>query len=241
MRARRRRSQRLRSSKRVTCLRKSTRLLRFSATAVSVGGPNSARAGAADVSNESVSAGRGSKSFLIPGSLNLNGMILDFCGTTSSWSSSFERSHGKFGLASLGRTVAGWRLTLPSASQRLVQLDGGGELVPRGRGEVQLRAEELALGIEHLELRGQSTFVAESDQRERPPGRPHAALTPRAELPHLAMEDEGVLDFAERLLDRLQILCGRLLLACLEALDRVADPPRREEGNGHGGTDRPKP
>src|SRR6266849_8551805 len=70
MRARRRRSQRLRSSKRVTCLRKSTRLLRCSATAVSGGGPNSARAGAADVANESVSAGRGSKSFLIPGRLN---------------------------------------------------------------------------------------------------------------------------------------------------------------------------
>src|SRR2546426_5098785 len=68
MRARRRRSQRLRSSKRVTCLRKSTRLLRFSATAVSGGGPNSARAGT-DVSNEAVSAGRGSKSFLIPGRL----------------------------------------------------------------------------------------------------------------------------------------------------------------------------
>src|SRR6266849_525596 len=65
MRARRRRSQRLRSSKRVTCLRKSTRLLRFSAIAVSGGGPNSARAGTADVS-----AGRGSKSFLIPGRLN---------------------------------------------------------------------------------------------------------------------------------------------------------------------------
>jgi hypothetical protein len=33
--------------------------------------------------------------FLIPGRLNLNGMILDFCGTTSSWSSSFERSSWK--------------------------------------------------------------------------------------------------------------------------------------------------
>jgi len=89
MRARRRRSQRLRSSKRVTCLRKSTRLLRFSATAVSGGGPNSARAGT-DVPIESVSAGRGSKSFLIPGRLNFvfNGplprMTLDFCGMTSS-------------------------------------------------------------------------------------------------------------------------------------------------------------
>src|SRR6266404_502979 len=202
MRARRRRSQRLRSSKRVTCLRKSTRLLRFSATAVSVGGPNSARAGAADVSNESVSAGRGSKSFLIPGSLNLNGMILDFCGTTSSWSSSFERSHGKFGLASLGRTVAGWRLTLPSASQRLVQLDGGGELVPRGRGELQLRAEKLALGVEDIELGGEPPLVAESGQRERPAGRRHAALAFRADLPHFPVEDQGVLDLAERLLDR---------------------------------------
>src|SRR5882724_8769291 len=70
MRARRRRSRRPRSSKRVTCLRKSTRLPRFSATAVSGGGPNSARAGAADASNESVSAGRRSKSFLIPGRSN---------------------------------------------------------------------------------------------------------------------------------------------------------------------------
>src|SRR6266403_1743106 len=70
MRARRRRSQRLRSSKRLTCLRKSTKLLRFSVTAVPGGGPNSARAGTADVSNESLSASRGSKSFLIPGRLN---------------------------------------------------------------------------------------------------------------------------------------------------------------------------
>src|SRR5882724_8169176 len=233
MRARRRRSQRLRSSKRVTCLRKSTRLLRFSATTVSGGGPNSARAGAADVSNESVSAGRGSKSFLIPGRLNLNGMILDFCGTTSSWSSSFENSSWK--------AWPGVRLTLPSASQGLVQLDDGSELVPRGRGELQLRAEKLALGVEHLELCGEPPFVAESDQRERPPGRPHAALTLRADLPHFAMEDKGVLGLAERLLDRLCILRGRLLLACLEALDGVAGPPRREEGNGHRGTDRPKP
>src|SRR5437879_602557 len=75
----------------------------------------------------------------------------------------------------------------------------------------------------------------------RPSGGRNAALTLRADLPHLAMEDEGVLDLAERLLDRLQILCGRLLLACLEALDRIAGPPRREEGNGHSGTDRPKP
>src|SRR2546426_5555748 len=69
MRARRGRSQRLRSSKRVPCLRKSTRLRRFSATAVSGGGSNSARAGT-DVSNEAVSVGRGSKSFLSPGRLN---------------------------------------------------------------------------------------------------------------------------------------------------------------------------
>src|SRR5207249_1369583 len=57
------------SSKRVTCLRKSTRLPPFSATVSGVG-PNSARAGAADASNESVSAGRRSKSFLIPGRSN---------------------------------------------------------------------------------------------------------------------------------------------------------------------------
>lgn len=49
---------------------------------------------------------------------------------------------------------------MPSASQRIVQLDDGGELVPRGRGELQLRAEELALGVEHLELCGESPFVA---------------------------------------------------------------------------------
>src|SRR6266850_4543618 len=223
MRARRRRSQRLRSSKRVTCLRKSTRLLRFSATAVSGGGPNSARAGAADVSNESVSAGRGSKSFLIPGRLNLNGMILDFCGTTSSWSSSFENSSWK--------AWPGVRLTLPSASQGLVQLDDGSELVPRGRGELQLRAEKLALGVEDVELCGEPTLVPESRERERAPGRRHATLTLRADLPHLAMEDEGVLDLAKRLLDRLQILGGRLLLARLEALDRVLDPSGGEKGN----------
>jgi hypothetical protein len=72
--------------------------------------------------------------------------------------------HGKFGLASLGLTVAGGRLTLPSASKRLVQLDHGGELVPRDRGEVQLRAEELALGVEDVELGGEPTLVAESGQ-----------------------------------------------------------------------------
>src|SRR6266568_954045 len=72
--------------------------------------------------------------------------------------------HGKFGLASLGLTVAGGRLTLPSASKRLVQLDHGGELLPRGRGEVQLRAEELALGVEDVELGGEPTLVAESGQ-----------------------------------------------------------------------------
>jgi pyruvate formate lyase activating enzyme len=46
---------------------------------------------------------------------------------------------------------------LPSASQRIVQLDDGGELVPRGRGELQLRAEELALGVEHLVSDGNTT------------------------------------------------------------------------------------
>ena len=46
-------------------------------------------------------------------------------------------------------------LTLPSAPQSLVQLDHGSELIPRGRGKVQLRAEELALCVEDLKLRGE--------------------------------------------------------------------------------------
>src|SRR3989442_11873023 len=135
---------------------------------------------------------------------------------------------------------AGWGVTLPSAPQRPVQLDHGSKLIRRGRGELQLRAEELALDVKNLELAGETTLVAKRDERERSAVRRHAALAIRADLPNLAVEDEGVLDLAERLLGRLQIPCGRLLLARLEALDRVSGPPRREERNGHGGTDRPK-
>lgn len=124
--------------------------------------------------------------------------------------------------------MAGWRLTLPSAAERFIQLDHGGELVPRGRGEVQLR--ELALGIEHLKLGGESPVVAESGQRERPAGRCHAALTLRTDLPHFPVEDQSILDLAERLLDRLQILCGRLLLACLEALTVLLVRPAVKRG-----------
>src|SRR5206468_9607993 len=144
-------------------------------------------------------------------------------------------------LVSFDTVDAGCGLTLPSAPQRPVQLDHGGELIPRGRGELQLRADELALDVKDLELGGEPPFVAQSDQRERSAVRRHAALALGANLPNLAVEDEGVLDLAERLLDRLQIPYGRLLLARLEALDRVLGPPRREEGHGHGGTDRPKP
>jgi hypothetical protein len=86
--------------------------------------------------------------------------------------------------------------------------------------------KKLALDVEDLELGGEPPLVAESDQRERPAVPRHAALALDADLPHLAVEDEGVLDLAECLLDRLQIQCRRLLLARLEALDRVLDPPR---------------
>src|SRR3989442_3494781 len=136
---------------------------------------------------------------------------------------------------------AGWRLTLPSTPQRSVQLDHGGELIPCGRGELQLCAEELALDVKDLELGGEPTLVAKRDHRERPAVRRHAALALRADVPHLAVRDQGILDFAERLLDRLQVLEGRLLLSRLKALDRGLDPPRGKEGNSHGGADRPKP
>src|SRR5256886_6699723 len=130
---------------------------------------------------------------------------------------------------------AGFGLPLPSAPQRSVQLDHGGELIPCGRGELQLCAEELALDVKDLELGGESTVVAKRDHRERPAVRRHAALALRADVPHLAVRDQGVLDFAERLLDRLQVLEGRLLLSRLKALDGVLDPPRGKEGNSHGG------
>src|SRR5207249_11918294 len=132
-------------------------------------------------------------------------------------------------------------ISLPSAPQRSVQLDHGGELIPCGRGELQLCAEELALDVKDLELGGESTVVAKRDHRERPAVRRHAALALRADVPHLAVIDQGVLDFAERLLDRLQVLEGRLLLSRLKALDGVLDPPCGKERNSHGGTDRPKP
>src|SRR6266540_2922152 len=134
-------------------------------------------------------------------------------------------------LVSFETVDAGCGLTLPSAPQRPVQLDHGSKLIPRGRGELQLRAEELALDVKNLELAGETTLVAKRDERERSAVRRHAALALRADLPNLA----------ERLLGRLQIPYGRLLLTRLEALDRVSGPPRREEGNAHGGTDRPKP
>src|SRR5438034_11130945 len=100
---------------------------------------------------------------------------------------------------------AGFGLPLPSAPQRAVQLVHGGELIPCGRGELQLCAEELALDVKDLELGGESTVVAKRDHRERPAVRRHAALALRADVPHLAVRDQGVLDFAERLLDRLQV------------------------------------
>ena len=65
--------------------------------------------------------------------------------------------------------------------------------------------KKLALDVEDLELGGEPPLVAEGDQRERPAVRRHAALALDADLPHLAVEDEGVLDLAECLLDRLQI------------------------------------
>lgn len=72
-----------------------------------------------------------------------------------------------------------------------MELDNGRELIPRGRGEVQLCAEELALGVEDVEVRGETPLVAESSQRERPARRRHAALALRADLPNLAVEDQG--------------------------------------------------
>src|SRR5256886_9585555 len=135
---------------------------------------------------------------------------------------------------------AGFGLPLPSAPQRSVQLDHGGELIPCGRGELQLCAEELALDVKDLELGGESTVVAKRDHRERPAVRRHSALALRADVPHLAVRDQGVLDFAERLLDRLQALEGRLLLSRLKALDGVLDPPCGKERNSHGGTARPQ-
>src|SRR2546430_3448182 len=136
---------------------------------------------------------------------------------------------------------AGFGLPLPSAPQRSVQLDHGGELIPCGRGELQLCAEELALDVKDLELGGESTVVAKRDHRERPAVRRHAALALRADVPHLAVRDQGVLDFAERLLDRLQVLEGRLLLSRLKALNGVLDPPCGKERNSHGGDRRTKP
>src|SRR5262249_12695939 len=126
-----------------------------------------------------------------------------------------------------GRAGPRGGVTLPSSRQRLVHLDHGRELIPRGRRELQLRAEELALSVEDVELSGESSLVAESGQRERLAGRRrHAALALGADLPHLAAEDQRILDLPEGLLDRLQILRGRLLLARLSGLDAVLDAPR---------------
>src|SRR5438093_13560265 len=118
---------------------------------------------------------------------------------------------------------AGFGLPLPSAPQRSVQLDHGGELIPCGRGELQLCAEELALDVKDLELGGESTVVAKRDHRERPAVRRHAALALRADVPHLAVSDQGVLDFAERLLDRLQGMDGRFLLSRLNTFAGVLE------------------
>src|SRR5438132_1261148 len=121
-------------------------------------------------------------------------------------------------LVSFDTVDAGCGLTLPSAPQRPVQLDHGGELIPRGRGEIQLRAEELALDVKNLELAGEPTLVAKRDQRERSAVRRPAALALRADLPNLAVEDEGVLDLAERLLGRLEISYA---VCCLKKINRV--------------------
>src|SRR3989442_12908840 len=71
---------------------------------------------------------------------------------------------------------AGFGLPLPFAPQRSVQLDHGGGLVPRGRGERPLCAEELTLGVKDLELCGEATVVAKRDDPEREAVRLHGAV-----------------------------------------------------------------
>src|SRR5258706_16436432 len=97
---------------------------------------------------------------------------------------------------SFNGVVAGCALILPSAPQRSVQLDHGGELIPCGRGELQLCAEELALDVKDLELGGEPTLEAKRDHQERPAVRRHAALPLRAAVSHPAVSDSGFLGVA---------------------------------------------
>src|SRR5438128_9943976 len=68
---------------------------------------------------------------------------------------------------SFNGVLAGCARILPSTPQRSVQLDHGGELIPCGRGERQLCAEELALDVKDLELGGEPPLVATPLQLER--------------------------------------------------------------------------
>src|SRR2546427_7720327 len=88
------------------------------------------------------------------------------------------------------RSLIPW-LRSPSAAQRLVDLHDRGQLIPRRRGQIDFRGEELAFGVEDVEVRSDPIGVSEVGKLERSPCRRDAGFTLRSDLTGLAVEYQG--------------------------------------------------
>src|SRR4051812_15587142 len=109
------------------------------------------------------------------------------------------------GRALLGARLAPLGSISPGATERLVQLYAGHELLPLGLSECQLTREQISLRIEHLEVARDTRLVSAIGQVEGPAQRIHLTLLSDCLIARRTNADERVLGLTPR--DK-----GRLLI-----------------------------
>src|SRR5882762_6974569 len=127
---------------------------------------------------------------------------------------------------------------LPASAQRLVDPHHGQHLVTSRAHEPELRVEQLALAVEHLEIARDSATVAGVGEARRFARGHDERFLLEPELLALAVLHEPVRHLAKRLEDRLAVPGERLLDARPGGVHACPDAPGGEDRQGDRGADR---
>src|SRR5207249_1594135 len=119
---------------------------------------------------------------------------------------------------------------LPSPSQRLVELDEGGQAVEASLGEGVLGGEELLLGLQDLEVVGEAPQVTGVGEADRLAIRVHGAGLLFLDVGELLVGDQGGRDFGEGVGHALLVLGLRQLPAGDGGAVLVLQAPSLEQG-----------
>src|SRR2546426_9938382 len=121
----------------------------------------------------------------------------------------------------------------PAAAQSLVELNQGKQLVASRLSQAQLGGEQIAIGVEGVELRIHAALIPQVSQARPVLQRSYQQFLLRANLFDLAILDERVGDLAERGFDGLLILRQRQLPLRFGKSDARFDAARVKDRQSH--------